>query len=297
MLTNFISLDFYQEMIRRGAAALIEIDSAKWYEEKELISWEMRPPYLKAGRIPSFTIRACDAIRLVKGNQKTVHLELRQHSMTHISHDVLATIPGTEVDHEDVVLTAHYDSASVSPGAYDNGSGAVTLFAIYRHYLAHPPKRTMRFVWCGSEEQGLLGSKAYVQAHSGQLKHARLCYNLDSCGTALGENNIDLGGTDRLQELTEQLCAQFRFPTSIDLYPDGSDSLPFAGCGIPAVCPGRGHWSSCECHTGMDRIDTISPEKLLEMAEFSVFYLDHFVNAEAFPIPREIPEDLMEQVR
>ena len=296
VLTNFNSLEFYKEMVKQGAAAIIDIDAAKWYEKKELISWEMRPPYLKVGRIPSFTMRAGDAIRLLKSGTKCVHLELRQYSATHTSHNVLATIPGTEYDDEDVVLTAHYDSASVSPGAYDNGSGAVALLGIYRHYLAHPPKRTMRFIWCGSEEQGLLGSKAYVSAHLEQLQSARLCYNLDSCGTVLGENNIDIAGPEELLNLTEKLCKEYKFPTSIDIYPDSSDSANFADCGIPAVCPGRGHWSSCECHTRMDRIDTVSGEKLREMVDFSVFYLNHFVNADTFPIKREMPEDMVQQL-
>lgn len=296
VLTNFNSQEFYKEMVRQGAAAIIEIDAEKWYENKELISWEMRPTYLKAGRIPSFTIRAGDAIRLLKNGTKFVHLELRQHSARHTSHNILATIPGTEFDNEDVVLTAHYDSASVSPGAYDNGTGAVTLLGIYRHYLSHQPKRTMRFIWCGSEEQGLLGSKAYVSAFMEQLQSTRLCYNLDSCGTVLGENNIDIAGPEKLVTLTEQLCREYRFPSSVDLYPDRSDSANFAYIGIPAVCPGRGHWSSCECHTRMDRIDIVSGEKLKEMADFSVFYLDHFVNADIFPINREMPEDLIQQL-
>lgn len=296
VLTNFLSLEFYREMTKQGAAAIIEIDAAKWYEKKELISWEMRPHYLKAGRIPSFTIRARDAIQLLKSGTKSVHLELRQHSDTHTSHNILATIAGTEHDDEDIVLTAHYDSASVSPGAYDNGSGAVTLLAIYRHYLLNPPKRTMHFIWCGSEEQGLLGSKAYVASHKEQLHSARLCYNLDSCGTVLGENNIDIAGPEELLNLTEKLCKEYKFPASIDLYPDSSDSANFADCGIPSVCPGRGHWSSCECHTRMDKIDTVSGEKLKEMADFSVFYLDYFVNADTFPIAREMPEDMVQQL-
>lgn len=296
VLTNSIGLEFYKEMVKQGAAAIIEIDTAKWYEKKELISWEMRPPYLKVGRIPSFTIRAGDAIKILKSGAEAIHLELRQYSDTHISHNILATIAGTEYAEEDVVLTAHYDSASVSPGAYDNGSGAVTLLAIYQHYLKNPPKRTMRFIWCGSEEQGLLGSKAYVAFHKEHLQSARLCYNLDSCGTILGENNIDIAGPEDLLHLTEKLCKEYKFPTSVDLYPDSSDSANFADCGIPSVCPGRGHWSSCECHTRMDKIDIVSGEKLKEMADFSVFYLDHFVNAETFPIAREMPEDMIEQL-
>lgn len=295
-LINTFDLDMYQELVNRNVAAIIEIDNGKWYENKELISVEMRPRYLAVGQVPVFTIGVRDAMELVNTGTEMVTLELRQHSFTNISHNVLATVEGTDISDECIVLTAHYDSTSVSPGAYDNGSGAVTLMYIYRHFLRNRPRRTMHFIWCGSEEQGLLGSQAYVAAHEDTLSNVRLCYNLDSCGTILGENNIDIAGNDALKELTEQLCKEWGFVTEVFVFPDGSDSAPFANKGIPAVCPGRGHWTSCEDHTRRDTIETISPQRLHEMGEFSVFYLERFVNADVFPVEREMPEELAQKL-
>jgi len=296
VLVNELNLDMYRELVDRSVAAIIKIDGGKWYEDRELISTEMRPCYLAVGQIPVFTISVRDAMEIVGSDMKTVHLELRQHSFTNTSHNVIATVEGADCAEESIVLTAHYDSTLTSPGACDNGSGAVTLMYIYRHFLKSRPRRTMRFIWCGSEEQGLLGSRAYVAAHEDELAGVRLCYNLDSVGTILGENNIDIAGSDALKELTEQLCREWGFAAEVFVFPDGSDSAPFANKGIPAVCPGRIHWISCDFHTRWDTIETVSPQRLYEMGEFSVFYLDRFVNADVFPVEREMPDELAQKL-
>ena len=64
----------------------------------------------------------------------------------------------------------HYDSVYFSSGVHDNLSGSVIVLELLRYFAAHPPRRTLRFCWFGSEEQGLLGSKAYVKAHADELK-------------------------------------------------------------------------------------------------------------------------------
>lgn len=296
VLINAIDPDMYRELVERGAGAVIEIDGGKWFENKELVSVEMRPDQLTVGQVPTFTIGVRDAMEIVDAGTEKVFLELRQHSFTNTSHNVLAVLEGTDRAEESIVLTAHYDSTLTSPGACDNGSGAVTLMYIYRYFLQNRPRRTMRFIWCGSEEQGKLGSRAYVASCEAELSGVRLCYNLDSVGTILGENNIDIAGSDALKELTEQLCREWGFAAEVFVFPDNSDSAPFALKGIPAVCPCRIHWTSCDFHTRQDTIDTISARQLHEMGEFSVFYLERLVNADSFPVEREIPEELVRKL-
>ncbi len=299
VLVNSLDFDLYRELVKRHAAAIIEISADKWYrtaESTDLLPLEMRPVYLAAGRVPVFSIRAHDAAAMRKDGAKTVRLELRQTSFTRASHNVLATIRGTENADECVVLTAHYDSVAVGDGAWDNASGAVTLMYLYAHFLEHPPKRTMRFIWCGSEEQGLLGSKAYVEKYEAELASVRMCFNFDMCGTALGDNCVDVAGSEELEELVRRLCGEAGYVAAVNRFVDSSDSASFADKGIPAVCPSRGHWTSTEFHTRYDRIDPISAEKLLEMGEFSAFLIGYFVNAETFPVPREMPEDMRERL-
>lgn len=292
VLVNRLDEDMYQALVERRAAAILEISSDKWYQsEADLLPSELRPHHLKWGAIPTFTIRSHDATAMLRDGAETVRLELRQRSFTATSHNVAAVIGGIEPGDEWVAVTAHYDSVSITPGAWDNGSGAAVVMGLYRHFLQAPPRRTLRFLWCGSEEQGLLGSQAYVAQHKEWMPTCRMCFNYDSCGSVLGENCIDFVGPEELGSLICALCDQADFPTSVDAYIDGSDSAPFAHRGVPVVCPGRGHWASLEMHTSHDALDTVSPQKLREMVDFSVELIGRLVNAPDFPVAREIPAD------
>ncbi len=65
-----------------------------------------------------------------------------------------------------------------STGVYDNGAGSVINLEAYRYFLENKPNRNLIFIWCGSEERGLLGSKAYVKKHEEELKKCKNSYQL-----------------------------------------------------------------------------------------------------------------------
>jgi hypothetical protein len=85
--------------------------------------------------------------------------------------NVVADIPGTDGSDEYVIIGGHLDSWQLGTGAEDNGTGAATVLAVAEAVKASgvQPKRTMRFVLFGGEEQGLLGSIHYAQMHAGEL--------------------------------------------------------------------------------------------------------------------------------
>ena len=62
--------------------------------------------------------------------------------------------------------------------AYDNGAGSVILVKLFEYFYNNKPTRTVRFIWCGSEEMGLLGSKAHVKLHEEELDKYVYCCNL-----------------------------------------------------------------------------------------------------------------------
>lgn len=292
VLVERLGEKMYRELVERRAAAIITIASNKWYQaDADLLPTEMRPNYLKWGALPTFTVRPYDAAAMLRDGAATLRLELRQRSYTATSHNVVAVVEGTEPTDEWVAVTAHYDSTSITPGAWDNGSGTAAVMGLYRHFLNHPPRRNMRFIWCGSEEQGLLGSRAYVKAHQELLPSCRMCFNFDMCGSILGNNEISFIGPEALETMVRQVCDEAGFPANVDAYVDSSDSAPFACAGVPVVCPSRGHWTFQEMHTRHDTLDTISPQKLQEMVAFSTALIGFFVNAPDFPIAREIPAD------
>ncbi len=85
--------------------------------------------------------------------------------------NVIAEIPGSDLAGSVVLVGAHLDSWNPGTGAQDNGTGVATVLEAARaiHALGHPPRRTIRFVLFGGEEEGLLGSTAYVRAHRADL--------------------------------------------------------------------------------------------------------------------------------
>jgi carboxypeptidase Q len=86
-------------------------------------------------------------------------------------YNTVAEIRGTEKPDELVILGAHLDSWDLGTGATDNGTGSMAVLEAARalQALGVKPKRTIRFVLFTGEEQGLNGSKAYVQAHKEEL--------------------------------------------------------------------------------------------------------------------------------
>ena len=92
---------------------------------------------------------------------------------------MIAEIKGTEHPEQIISFGAHYDSVEFSKGVYDNGAGSVINMEAARWFAQHPPKRTVKFCWYGSEEIGLEGSKAFVRDHKDELKDHVFMINVD----------------------------------------------------------------------------------------------------------------------
>lgn len=78
-------------------------------------------------------------------------------------HNVLATIPGAAADHPPLLIAAHYDTVSGSPGADDNASGLAVMLETARGLSDRPLTRTVQFVGFCLEEDNLRGSRAYAE--------------------------------------------------------------------------------------------------------------------------------------
>jgi hypothetical protein len=86
--------------------------------------------------------------------------------------NVIAEIPGRDLPNEVVIVAGHLDSWHPATGAQDNGTGDATVIEVARAVKAsgRAPRRTMRFILFGGEEQGILGSTAYVESHRADMK-------------------------------------------------------------------------------------------------------------------------------
>jgi carboxypeptidase Q len=96
--------------------------------------------------------------------------------------NVVAEIRGRERPDEWIIIGAHLDSWDFGTGAQDNGSGVAMVLEAARAIasLGQPPRRSIRFALWGGEEQGLIGSHAYVDAHDKELKNCVAVLNTDN---------------------------------------------------------------------------------------------------------------------
>jgi hypothetical protein len=124
---------------------------------------------------PQITLAAEDYNRLVRMLQHglklkmAVDLQVQFYTDDLMAYNTVAEIPGTDLKEEIVMLGAHLDSWHSGTGATDNGAGVAAVMEAARilKVLNLKPRRTIRVgLWSG-EEQGLLGSKAYVAQHFG----------------------------------------------------------------------------------------------------------------------------------
>ena len=265
--------------------------------EMDLDERMLRPRHTQNGVIPAVCIRMKDMMQLINSKPQKVRLTLEQEEGEADSQNVIAEIKGSEKPEEVIVYTAHYDSVVFSHGMFDNGSGTVMIMEMLRYFAAHPPKRTVRFIWCGSEERGLLGSKAYVAAHEAELENIRLCVNIDMVGTAIGHDEWRVTGEEEIVSAIRYLYKTIGYPMTVrqDIY--SSDSIPFADKGIPGINVVRAApMGASQIHCRRDIIDIMSAEALENTCNFLATLSDKLVNAKFFPVEKKMPDNLVEKI-
>ncbi|MGN1002732.1 MAG: M28 family metallopeptidase, partial [Oscillospiraceae bacterium] len=184
MVDGYMRHWLYQDLLENGAAGFVTYDGSANCPDRDIDQRELRASVHQGRKIPGVNINVKDAIELIRRGAAEAKIVLKQEETKGQSRNVVLDLPG-ETD-EIVAFTAHYDSTSLSTGAYDNMSGSIGLLAIAEHFARAPHRYGLRFVWCGSEERGLLGSKAYCAAHEEELKKVVLNINLDMIGCIMG---------------------------------------------------------------------------------------------------------------
>ena len=176
--------DIIERAIKAGAAAIL------WEGARErlLLYRHTNTSDGQLEKIPQAIVAREDALRL----SRTVlvypgKIRVRFYMPNKIGppidqENVVAEIPGYERPDESVILGAHLDSWDLGTGALDNGCNAAQVIEAARALKATGlrPRRTIRFILFSGEEQGLLGSWAYVKAHRAELDKIRAVIIFDS---------------------------------------------------------------------------------------------------------------------
>ena len=160
-------LEHLQEI---GPKAILVVGGPKGTENMFSLSLDA-----KIAPIPEAQIGLEDTLlikRLLEQGPVSVSFSFRNLTRTDVKiPNVIAEIPGSEDPKSVVIVGAHLDSWQPGTGAQDNGTGVATVLETARAMMAlhRPPRRTVRFILFGGEEEGLLGSVAYVRAHLAEL--------------------------------------------------------------------------------------------------------------------------------
>ena len=121
--------------------------------------------------------------RLMEKGAVTVEFQFNNRNSGPVEvSNVVAEIRGREKPDEWIIIGAHLDSWDYGTGAQDNGTGCAMVFEAARAIsaLGRAPRRSIRFALWGGEEQGLLGSAAYVHAHAAELNNCIAVLNTDN---------------------------------------------------------------------------------------------------------------------
>ncbi len=296
---GMVGVDNYKLLVKSGALALVST-SGTWLDKKsetDLAERMLRPIFMENGVIPCVCMRMADALKLIASGPKKALLTLEQDEYEAPSQNIVAEIKGTKYPDEVVVYTAHYDSVVFSHGMFDNGTGTVTLMEIMRAFMKNPPLRTARFIFTGSEERGLLGSKAYIAAHEDELENIKLCINVDMTGPLLGVDVALVTGEKDICGALNFIKKEMGYFIEVkqDIY--SSDAIPFADKGIPGInFLRRAAEGTTGVHTRNDTLSQVDPDALARTTRFIIEISKKVLNAAYFPIERKMPPEMVEKV-
>jgi carboxypeptidase Q len=211
---------------------------------------------------------------LADGTDVTLEFDIvnRVYPEGKTSYNTVAEIPGTDKADEVIMLGGHLDSWHAATGATDNAIGCAIMMEAARilQTLGVKPRRTIRVALWSGEEQGLLGSQAYVKQHFGAFENPKPEY--EKFG---GYFNID-SGTGRVRgasvfgpaegaNIMREILAPFKDDGVVGATASrsrnlgGSDNTSFSQAGLPGIGMGQDpiEYQSNTWHTNLDTYERI----------------------------------------
>jgi hypothetical protein len=234
--------------------------------------------YDSSKTVPTVVLRNEDYGRITRlvagGTPVTLEFTIvnRDYPAGRTSYNAIAELPGTDKAQEVVMLGGHLDSWHSATGATDNAIGCAVMMEAARILaaLGVKPRRTIRVALWGGEEQGLIGSRAYVEQHFGTAEKPKPAF-----ATFGGYLNVD-SGTGRIRGASVfgppaagSILAQLFKPfedfgvmgaiTTTSRASGGTDSTSFNAAGLPGIGLGQDgiEYNSHTWHTNLDTIERI----------------------------------------
>jgi carboxypeptidase Q len=222
------------------------------------------------------------------------------------SYNAVAEIPGSDKADEIVMLGGHLDSWHAATGATDNAIGSSIMMEAARliQTLGLKPRRTIRVALWSGEEEGLLGSIAYVKRHFGQAEKPKPewfkldCYfNVDTGTGRL--RGAGIFGPPEAAAVLRPVLAQytdwgvFGVSTTNSRATGGTDSTSFNNAGLPGVGFQQDpiEYNSMTHHTNLDTYERIIPDDVQKAAAIVAAAVWHAANRDQM-VPRFTKETM-----
>ena len=270
---------------RQNCDDLISGDCVPYFKSVDVSRFDTMPAGI-AFLMVSKTVGETISEEIINGSQR-LGLDVRvDNEGTRDVSVPCGVIPGLTDDM--IIFGAHHDTVYNGPGAVDDTSGTATVLELATQFGAlynelGTPEYTIKFCTWGGEEEGLFGSKAWVEAHQEELKdHLRIYFNLDMNHvdterndgvTLFGNSEEDVIHIYNIREKFNETYPSLasKYDTKLSLLdssdmPYNSDHAPFVfeidpdgEYGKALVCYGSG---SSEYHTYLDSMDRFNEESL-----------------------------------
>ena len=264
--------------------------------------------YDPAKAVPTVVLRNEDFGRIWRlqndGKEVVLELDIRNtlHPNSTKGYNIVAELPGGERPEEVVILGAHLDSWHTGTGATDDAASCAVMMEALRILKATGarPRRTVRMVLFDGEEQGLLGSLAYVKAHYGSdasplpdFGKLVAFFNMDAGAGQL--RGLSVFGPPAAAQVLRELLAPFKDLGAVGANssrsrlpkPDYADITVFSHAGLPTIGLAQDglEYFDCTWHTSVDTIERVPPEDLARTATILASVAYHLANR-AEPLPR-----------
>jgi Zn-dependent M28 family amino/carboxypeptidase len=269
------------------SASVSLVDESDVFGRKNPKPYDLKPPFIA----PQAVIAAEQFNQIVEiiksGKDVSVECDLQVEWQTKDTkgYNTIAEWEGTDLKDEVVMIGAHMDSWHGSTGATDNAVGCAVMMEAVRilKQLDIKPRRTIRVGLWSAEEQGLLGSRGYVENHlkdsvstkSGYDKFS-VYYNLDNGGGQI--RGIHMQGNEGTAPLFRRWLEPFRAwsASTISLERTGStDHAAFDEAGLPGFqfIQDPLEYGPKTWHTNMDNYDHVIPQDMQRNAAIVAYFV------------------------
>ncbi|MBX2921877.1 MAG: M20/M25/M40 family metallo-hydrolase [Chitinophagaceae bacterium] len=257
--------------------------------------------------IPAVCISNEDGLKLktsLQSKPAAAQINMTNFSGNIKARNVIATLKGKTNPGEKIIIGGHLDSWDLATGAIDNGIGTFAIIDMARTFkaLQLQPERTIEFVLFMGEEQGLLGSKAYVAGaeKDGSLNSIQYMLNFDMTNDPRGYSATvptDKALFEGIGAFAKQTDTSFAntYSSGFGLH---SDHQPFMLQGIPTGgASGRLSPEVLKCyHADCDDMNLVNEAELKNTVRFGAMLLYGIADSKTLQAKRMSDEEIKEQL-